>query len=521
MSCPPGHDSRDEAAPVAGDVASVIAALRKENAALREQNAALQILATLAAQLEILTAQQQAVIAQQQVRIAELERQVGLNSGNSGKPPSSDGLKKKPVRVSSLRERSGKKPGGQKGHPGETLRRSETPDVTIDHFPETCAGCSESLSAAMATDHVARQVFDLPEPQPLIVTEHRAHSCCCAACGTQTRANFPDHVKAPVQYGARIAGIVVYLMHYQFLPQKRLAALMDDLFGVQLTTATIAAMSQNCAVRFTSFATALYARIAAAAVKHLDETGFRIGGNASRSPQHQWLHIAATVWLTFYRISPKRGDMPENLTGIAVHDHWKPYYTLEGIKHALCNAHHLRELKALVEIEKEDWARKMQRLLRRGCHATNLARESGKPSLPPRLIALFERRYDVILAEGLAFHAAQPALVRAQPKGKGKARGRKPRRVGHNLLLRLSIRKGDVLRFLSDLTVPFTNNVAEQAARMMKLRQKISGGFRSVAGAADFAVIRSLLATARKQGWKMLDTLATDPTRLLADLKSA
>jgi transposase len=497
MSCAPAHDSRNEAAPVAGDAASI-------NAALQERNAA----------LETLTAQQQALIVQQQERIAELERQLGLNSGNSGKPPSSDGLKKKPVRVSSLREKSGKKSGGQKGHPGETLRRSETPDDTIDHFPQVCAGCGEALSEAMATDHIARQVFDLPKPQPLIVTEHRAHNCCCTACGTQTRANFPDDVKAPVQYGPRIAGIVVYLLQGQFLPQKRLAALMDDLFGVQLTTATIAAMSRNCAARFESFATAVYARIAAAAVKHLDETGFRIGGKT------QWLHIAATVWLTFYRISAKRGEMPENLAGIAVHDHWKPYYTLEGIQHALCNAHHLRELKALVEIEKEDWARKMQRLLRRGCHATNLARQRDKP-LPPRLIALFDRRYDAILTEGLAFHAAQPALARPAPAGKGKARGRKPRRVGHNLLLRLSIRKQDVLRFLSDLTVPFTNNVAELAARMMKLRQKISGGFRSVAGAADFAVIRSLLATARKQGWNMLDTLAADPKRLLADLKSA
>ena len=490
MSCPPAHDSRDEAAPVAEDAASV-------NAILRDQNAA-----------------QQTRIAQLEARIAELERQLGLNSGNSGKPPSSDGLKKKPVRVSSLRERSGKKPGGQKGHPGETLRQSETVDATINHFPKACAGCGEALSEAMATDHIARQVFDLPEPQPLIVTEHRAHSCRCAACGTQTRADFPPDVKAPVQYGARIAGIVVYLLHGQFLPEKRLAALMADLFGVQLSTATIAAMSQNCAARFESFATAIYARIAAAAVKHLDETGLRIGGKT------RWLHIAATVLLTFYRIASKRGAMPENLTGIALHDHWKPYYTLEGIRHALCNAHHLRELKALVEIEKEDWARKMQRLLRLACHATNLARERGKP-LPPRLIALFERRYDAILTEGLAFHAAQPALVRPERTGKAKARGRKRRRVGHNLLLRLSIRKQDVLRFLSDLTVPFTNNLAEQAARMMKLRQKISGGFRSAAGAADFAVIRSLLSTAKKQGWNMLDTLAADPKRLIAELKSA
>ena len=198
------------------------------------------------------------------------------------------------------------------------------------------------------------------------------------------------------------------------------------------------------------------------------------------------------------------------------HDHWKPYYTLTGILHALCNAHHLRELKALVEIEKEDWARKMQRMLRRACHAANLARQRGRP-LPSRLIARFERCYDAILTEGLAFHTAQPTLRRAGPTG----RGRKPRRVGHNLLLRLSVRKPDVLRFLSDLTVPFTNNIAERDGRMMKLRQKISGGFRSIAGAADFSVVRSLLSTAKKQGWNMLQTLTAEPTRLIANLRVA
>ena len=313
-----------------------------------------------------------------------------------------------------------------------------------------------------------------------------------------------------MQYGARIAAFVVYLLHYQMLPEKRLAELMADLFGVRLTTATIAAMGRACAVRFQGFVTAVRDLVAAAAVKHLDETGLRIGGKT------QWLHIASTILLTFYRVSPKRGSMPENLTGIAVHDHWKPYYTLTGILHALCNAHHLRELKALVEIEKEDWARKMQRMLRRACHAANLARQRGRP-LSSRLIARFERCYDAILTEGLAFHTAQPTLRRAGPTG----RGRKPRRVGHHLLLRLSVRKPDVLRFLSDLTVPFTNNIAERDGRMMKLRQKISGGFRSIAGAADFSVVRSLLSTAKKQGWNMLQTLTAEPTRLIADLRVA
>jgi transposase len=462
-------------------------------AALQEQNAALS-----------------ALIAALQARVAELERQLGLNSGNSGKPPSSDGLKKKPARTNSLRERSGRRTGGQKGHSGRTLSQTETPNATIDHFPETCSGCGGTLTRAMATDHTARQVFDLPEPQPLIVTEHRAHVCLCGNCGAETRAAFPADVTAPVQYGARIAAIVVYLSHYQLLPEKRLAALMADLFGVNLVTATIAGMSRSCAARFQGFAAAVRDHVAAAPVKHMDETGFRIGGKT------QWLHIASTIWLTFYRVSPKRGSLLENVLGIVVHDHWKPYYTLKGVLHALCNAHHLRELQALVEIEKEDWARKMQRLLRRACHAANLAREQDV-TLSSGFIALIERCYDAILTEGFAFHEAQPALTSTARK----RRGRVPRRTGHNLLLRLRGRKLDVLRFLSDPTVPFTNNLAERDGRMMKLRQKISGGFRSFDGAEDFAVIRSLLSTARKQGWNILHALASRPERLIAEIQIA
>ncbi len=187
------------------------------------------------------------------------------------------------------------------------------------HYPEACAACGEPLTAAMATDHVARQVFDLPEPKPLIVTEHRAHGCRCAACGTQTRAAFPEGVAAPVQYGKRIEAFVLYLLHYQLLPEKRLAALMADLFGVRLVTATIARISQDCAQRFQGFADAVRDHVAAPPVKHMDETGFRIGGKT------QWLHIASTIWLTFYRTSPKRGSLLEKVTGIVVHDHWTAF----------------------------------------------------------------------------------------------------------------------------------------------------------------------------------------------------
>ena len=253
------------------------------HAALRQLSNA-ELIALLLAQEERHAAEMAAL----QARIAELERRLGLNSSNSDKPPSSDGMKK-PARVSSLRQLSGKKRGGQKGHPGKTLRRSTTPDVPLDHYPQTCSACGAALTAAMATDHLARQVFDLPEPRPLIVTEHRAHRCRCAACGTETRATFPEGIAAPVQYGERIGALVLYLLHYQLLPEKRLDALLADLFGVRFARATIAQISQACARRFQGFAEAVCERIVAAPVKHLDETGFRIGTRT------QWLRIAAKI----------------------------------------------------------------------------------------------------------------------------------------------------------------------------------------------------------------------------------
>jgi transposase len=462
-------------------------------------------------ELIALIAAQAAEIAALKAHIAELERRLGLNSSNSGKPPSSDGLKK-PARVTSLRERSGKKPGGQKGHKGETLRQVTDPNEVVDHYPSACSTCGAGLDPEASVGHSARQVFDLPEPQPLVVTEHRAHDCQCAVCGATTRAPFPDGVNAPVQYGARIAAFVVYLLHYQLLPEDRLVELMADLFGVKLAAATIARMSRICAERLRGFAETVRDLVAGALVKHMDETGFRIAGKT------QWLHVACTALLTFYRVCAKRGSLLANVAGIVVHDHWKPYYTMQGVLHALCNAHHLRELKALVEIEREDWARKMQRLLRRACHAANLARERGVP-LKPRLIECFERCYDAILAEGLGFHAAQVPLARAAMKGAGKRRGRAPRRTGHNLLLRLATRKEDTFRFLHDPTVPFTNNQAERDGRMMKLRQKISGGFRSFEGAMDFAVIRSFFSTAKKQSWNIIDAVTSEPSNLAKSLR--
>ena len=473
-------------------------------------------------ELIALVAAQAAEIAALKARIAELERRLGLNSTNSGKPPSSDGLKK-PPRTRSLREPSHQPPGGPHGHKGETLRQVAEPDSIVEHFPSSCTACGAAVTPAMSSAHRVRQVFDLPAPRPLVVTEHRAHDCVCGRCGAHNRAAFADGVNAPVQYGPTITAFVLYLLHYQLLPEDRLAELMADLFGAKLAAATIARISRTGAARLQDFVAAVRDLITAAAVKHLDETGFRIAGTT------QWLHVACTALLTFYRVAAKRGSLLANVIGIVVHDHWKPYYTMPNVGHALCNAHHLRELRALIDIEKEAWAPKMQALLRRACQAVNLARERhgvGKTRvLTKRLIARFERRYDAILAEGLAFHEAQAPLrssPRAPPAAETTARkrGRKPRRTGHNLLLRLAGRKQDVLRFLNDPNVPFTNNQAERDVRMMKVKQKISGGFRSLEGAIDFAVIRSFISTAKKQGWNVIQALTQDPQVMAKALRT-
>ncbi len=385
-------------------------ALARENAALEQENAALR------------------------ERIAELERSAALNSTTSSKPPASDGLKKKSGaqrRTQSQRGKSGGPSGGQPGHKGTTLARSDSPDRVVDHHPSTCSGCGVELSDADRQGAPAcRQVFDVPEPQPLEVTEHRAHRCLCGACGTLTRAAFPPGVTAPVQYGPRITAWVSYLLYAQFVPEKRLAELMSDIFAVSISTATIAAMGRRTAQRFEGFLDHVADLIRTQApVKHLDETGLRI---AART---RWLHVLCTPLLTVLRIGEGRGDVEKNLKGILVHDDFAPYFTIKGVRHGACNAHHLRELQALIDIEKEEWAASMHRLLQRARRAARFAREKDR-QVPASLVARISRAWDRILEEAIAFHEAQPPLQIAK-------RGRKKRRIGHNLARRLQKHKDE------------------------------------------------------------------------------
>jgi transposase len=313
-------------------------------------------------------------------------------------------------------------------------------------------------------------------------------------------------VSAHVQYGARIRATAVYLNAQQLIPEDRVGEIMNDMLGAGLLCpASIAAWSTRKAAELAPFETHIAALVATAPVRNLDETGFRIGGKG------QWLHTVSTLGVTHYRVTEKRGALLTTLDGgVIVHDHFKPYYTLPDVDHALCNAHHLRELKALIDIEKERWAKNMFRLLLKANKAVNRAAEHGAQVLAERIWRRIEALYDAIVARGIAFHEQQPPLGRRPG-----ARGRLARRPGHNLVVRLRDYKDDVLRFAADFAVPFTNNLAEQDIRMMKVKMKISGGFRIMAGAQTFATLRSVCSTARKQGWNLLTALSTPAPALI------
>ncbi len=453
------------------------------------------------------------VIAALEQRIGVLERQAALNSKTSNRPPSSDGLKKPPAqkRTQSLRGKTDRKTGGQPGHKGKTLRQTATPDHVINHYPEVCGACGAALLASRAVKTAVRQVVDLPAPPPPEVTEHRVHRCRCSQCDAVTRCVFPEGVSGPVQYGPRIAGIASYLQTYHCIPQDRLALVLSDLFGLSAVPATLARLIERTADRLQPFAKAVCEGLSGSqvAIKHLDETGLRVAGKT------QWLHVICSPLLSHFRVSPRRGDLLTGVCGLVVHDHWSPYFTMEGVQHALCNAHHLRELQALAVIEKEPWATDMKSFL---LEAKALAdTRTDDRIIDANVVDELLQCYDEILTRAVAFHEVQPP-VHAISKAV-KRRGRPKRRTGHNLALRLQKRKTEVIRFLVETNVPFTNNEAERDLRMGKVRQKVSGCFRAKRGAEVFCTLRSVTCTARKQGWSVIETLMKPSGQLIAQLR--
>jgi transposase len=432
------------------------------------------------------------LILELQTRVAELEARLGMNSGNSSKPPSSDGYAK--PNPKSLREPSGLKPGGQKGHGGSTLRQVSDPDTVVVHAPRHCP-CGCSLDGAAAVRVERRQIIELPR-KLAEVTEYQIVTCTCPQCGRMVRADAPPETSAPVQYGPRLRALSVYLRDYQLLPYGRLTQLFRDVLGVGMCKRTVETAGMQAYGALEPFEQALRAQLLDAPVLHADETGMRA------QKKLQWIHSLSTPALTLYQAHPKRGGEAIEANGIIpafkgtlVHDCWKPYFQYGG-GHALCGAHLLRELLGVNENEGHRWAQEMAALLE--MIAKTVGGRGASP-LSTEAVDWFGGVYDDILAR------ARPELPPPE-KTPGK-RGRAKNAKSTNLHGRLQMHRDAVLLCLRDPQVPFTNNRAEQDIRMVKLRQKISGCTRTFEGVQRFARIRGYVSTSLKQGKDLLDNI--------------
>ncbi len=421
-----------------------------------------------------------------QTRVNELEQQIAQNSRNSHKPPSSDGLKKQ---TRSLRKKSNRKAGGQKGHKGQTLKQVAKPDKTVKCFVTQCKACEKVLVHTKAKRYEKRQVFDIP-PVSLQVTEYQAEIKDCPHCQTTNKASFPQGVTQPTQYGSGIKEQAVYLMNQHLLPYERTAEIMADFYGRKISAGTLYHFNQVCFEALKEPVEKIKEQIIASDVVNFDESGFRVAESL------KWLHSASTPTLTYYMFHQKRGSVAMDeanilpqFKGTAIHDHLKSYFKYDNCRHGLCNTHHQREFTFIFECEKQQWAKQMNDLLLEIKQSVDQAKMNGHTHFARSQIEDFERRYENILDEG--FHLNPDR----DPKRK-----RKKRTKAQNLLIRLRDFREPTLAFMNDFSVPFDNNLAERDIRMIKVKQKISGCFRKNLGAEMFCRIRSYISTAKKQG---------------------
>ena len=436
-------------------------------------------------------------VAAQAVRIQHLEDQLAKNSRNSGKPPSSDGLKK--PRTRSLRQKGQHPRGGQPGHKGNTLKMVPTPDAVVLHPLVACPHCAAGLETVAAEGYEKRQVFDVP-PLRLEVTEHQAEKKTCPTCQTQVKATFPEHVTQPTQYGPQLKAQASYLNTYHFIPLARTVELLTDFYGQAPSEAAILTTNAQLQGQIAPTLARIQALLRAAPVVHFDESGLRVLGKL------HWLHVAGTVCLTYYHAHPKRGQEGMLSAGIlptflgwAVHDHWAPYMKFSACEHAFCNAHLLRELQFIVDQYQQPWAEDLAQLLLE-IKAEVVAMPAGATSLPAVRVAHYEKGYAQLLRTGFAAH---PPPAEPPPKKRGRVKQTPPK----NLLDRFEKHKAGILAFMSDFRVPFDNNLAERDVRMIKVKQKVSGTFRTEIGAEIFCDLRSYISTARKQGQPVLEAL--------------
>lgn len=429
-------------------------------------------------------------------RLDRLEAMLLKNSSNSSKPPSSDGFKRKPK---SRRVAGKAKAGGQKGHPGSTLKRVAVADEVQLHSPPAhCHACGCKLDMGLAVVEAdGRQVIDLP-PVRVKVVEHRLQSVRCR-CGRLHAGRYPEGVTQAVQYGPVIKAALVYLTQYQHLPMKRCTDAMQDLFGVHLSPASVHAAIAQAHATVTPFVQALGESMLHGPVVHFDETGMRVGKKL------HWMHSASTDTAVLYQVHARRGrealqafNLLPRFKGVAVHDGW-PAYDSFNVVHALCNAHHLRELEFVVDSTGQQWAKDMIDLFVQMNKAVDA---SAGAALAREDAAAYRRRYRHLLAQGREDNPEQMT----DPTRKDKRGGIK-QSFARNLIRRLDERADDVLRFMTEARVPFTNNLAERDIRMPKLKQKVSGCYRTIAGAQAYCSIRSYLGTLRKQSGDLMQAL--------------
>lgn len=438
----------------------------------------------------------QTVIKKLEARIIELENNQKRDSSNSSKPPSTD--TRRVQHTQSLRTKSGKKPGGQPGHPGQTLCLSATPDKIIIHHLKQCNCCGKNLNGSVVADYECRQVFDIP-PIKMLVTEHKSEIKTCPHCSVVSSAAFPDSVSQPVQYGTNVQQMAVYFTHYQLLPYQRTAQIFKDLFAHSLSSSFLVTNNQRCALNVQPFIEDLKVKLLDEPVLHADETGFYFEGNRN------WLHTISTEQHSYYAVHTKRGieamqgiGILPHYEGTLVHDFWKSYHDF-GCNHGLCNVHHLRDLTFCHEIEQSEWAARAKQLLLDVHEKVQAAKDAGAGALSKSQLQYWSRKYDDLVSEGERQHP-----VAAKQKGK---RGVAKKSKTQNMIERFRQYKDEVLVFATNFLVPFSNNLAEQAIRMMKVKQKISGCFRSQQGAQDFADIRSYIATMKKQGVSIIKAI--------------
>jgi transposase len=438
-----------------------------------------------------------ATIQRLEARIETLEDQLAKDSHNSSKPPSSDGLKKKPK---SLRHKSGKKSGGQEGHPGHRLESVTNPTYVKVHPVTQCSHCHASLEGVKVDRYEKRQVFDLPVVE-LEVTEHQTEIKTCPVCGEVTEAAFPADVTQETQYGLRVRSQMVYFNEYQFIPLERTTEVIEDLYQQPVAEGTVVAADVSVGQQVTPVNEKIK--------KHLihtedpvcfDETGVRLRGKLN------WLHSASTEQATYYEIHKRRGSeamdyigiLPKR-TGWSIHDYWKAYLKYMNTKHGLCNAHNIRDLIFIIEIEKQSWAGEMLDLILKIKQTVENAKDGNRIALSDEQITSFSDHYDQIVSAGL--------LINPTPERTEGKRGRVKQSFTKNMLDRLKDHKEKVLAFMNDFNVPFENNLAERDIRMTKVKQKVSGGFRSDEGGKIFCQIRSYISTARKNGQPVLEVI--------------